>query len=228
MCTHLYTHTSTYKQNRIHASNEFRTSDFYHPMLKQSYYKGTVTTDCIISVSVDFLSRAVLAYIMRFPLLHSLSLVIHTTMTSLQTLIYAPRSIALFSTGVFTGLGFSMNLVSVPAIKASKDPLPSFVTTYNNASKVAMLNIFVGTAANAVCYYRTKNNKFLYASILTFFSFPFTLLMIAPVNNQLFAMQKLGDNYDRSKVQALINKWNCLQAFRTLTGTAAFVIGVFF
>lgn len=151
-----------------------------------------------------------------------------TTMTSLQTLIYAPRSIALFSTGVFTGLGLTLNLVSVPAIKASKDPLPSFVTTYNNASKLAILNIFVGTVANAVCYHKTKNNKYLYASILTFLSFPFTLLVIAPVNNQLFALEKLGDNYDRSKVQTLVNKWNCLQGFRTVAGTAAFIINVFY
>lgn len=149
-------------------------------------------------------------------------------MTSLQSLIYAPRSIALISNGVFAGLGISMNCVSVPAIMASKDPLPSFAKTYSNGAKVAVLNILIGTISNAVCYYKTKENRFLYASILTFLSIPITAILIAPVNNQLFALQKLGDNYDRAKVQALVAKWNRLQALRTITGTAAFIINVLY
>lgn len=149
-------------------------------------------------------------------------------MTSLATLIYLPRSIGLFANGVFSGLGFSMNLISVPAIKASKDPLPSFVTTYNNASKVAILSILISTAANAVCYYKTNEKRFLYSSILSFFSFPFTLLFIKPINNQLFALQKLGDDYDRQKVYQLVAKWNKLQAARTIAGTAAFLINILY
>lgn len=150
------------------------------------------------------------------------------SMTSLQTLIYAPRSIALISNGVFAGLGISMNCVAVPAIKASKDPLPSFVKTYSNGAKVAIVNILIGTISNAVCYYKTQENRFLYASILTFLSIPITAILIAPVNNQLFALQKLGDDYDRAKVQALVAKWNQFQALRTLTGTTAFLINVLY
>lgn len=147
-------------------------------------------------------------------------------MTSLSTLIYYPRSIGLFANGVFSGVGLTMNFVSVPAINATKDPLPSFVRTYKNASKLAIASIFLGTAANAACYYRTNEKKFLYTTLLTFFSFPFTLLFIAPVNNQLFALEKLGEDYDRNKVYALIDKWNKLQALRTITGTAAFIINL--
>jgi uncharacterized membrane protein len=149
-------------------------------------------------------------------------------MTSLATLIYLPRSIGLFANGVFSGVGFSMNFVSVPAINASKDPLPSFVTTYNNASKLAILTIFVSTAANAVCYYQTKERRFIYSTALSFFSVPFTLLFIKPVNNQLFALQKLGDDYDRQKVRQLVSKWNKLQAARTIAGTAAFLINILY
>jgi uncharacterized membrane protein len=149
-------------------------------------------------------------------------------MTSLATLIYLPRSIGLFANGLFTGIGFSMNLISVPAIRASKDPLPSFITTYNNASKVAVLSIIVSTVANAVCYYKTKERTFIYSTALSAFSFPFTLLFIKPVNNQLFALQKLGDDYDRKKVHDLITKWNKLQAVRTIASTAAFLINILY
>lgn len=149
-------------------------------------------------------------------------------MTSLQTLIYAPRSIALISNGLFSGLGISLSFVGVPAIKASRDPLPSFIKTYNNGHIVAIFNILVGTISNAVCYYKTKENRFLYASILTFLSVPITAILIVPVNNQLFALQKLGDDYDRVKVQALLTKWNKFQTLRTISGTAAFVINVLY
>ncbi|CAO3648008.1 unnamed protein product [Mucor hiemalis] len=144
-------------------------------------------------------------------------------MTSLQTLIYAPRSIALISNGLFSGLGISLSFVGVPAIKASRDPLPSFIKTYNNGHIVAIFNILVGTISNA-----TKENRFLYASILTFLSVPITAILIMPVNNQLFALQKLGDDYDRVKVQALLTKWNKFQTLRTISGTAAFVINVLY
>lgn len=149
-------------------------------------------------------------------------------MASLSTLIFYPRSIGLLANGIFSGVGLTMNLVSVPAIKASKDPLPSFVKTYDNASKLAIASIFLGTAANATCYYRTNDIKYLYTTILTFFSFPFTILFMAPVNNKLFALGKLGDGYDRNKVYTLINKWNKLQLLRTITGTAAFVINILY
>lgn len=150
-------------------------------------------------------------------------------MTSLQTLIYAPRSIGLLANGVFTGLGVCMNFISVPAIRATKDPLPSFIVTYSNAAKVAVVSIIVGTVSNGICYYKTQEKSFLYASILSFVSMPFTIFCIAPVNNQLFLLQKTdGDNYDRKKVQELMTKWNRLQAFRTVTGAAAFIINILY
>ncbi|KAI9366227.1 hypothetical protein BD770DRAFT_375681 [Pilaira anomala] len=110
-------------------------------------------------------------------------------MTSLATLIYYPRSIGLLANGIFAGLGVTLNCVGVPAIMASRDPLPSFIKTYNNASKIAISSILVGTAANAVCYYSTKRTKYLFVAVLTFFSAPFTVFFIAPVNKELFALE---------------------------------------
>ncbi|KAL7314079.1 hypothetical protein PS15m_007734 [Mucor circinelloides] len=149
-------------------------------------------------------------------------------MSSLATLIYAPRSIGLFANGVFTGLGLCMNGVFVPAIKATKDPLPVFYQVYAKASKIAVLSIVVSTAANAVCYYRTKDTRFIYSTALSFVSLPYTFFCIMPVNNQLFAMEKEGSSYDRKKVEQHITKWNKLQYFRTITGTAAFLINILY
>ncbi|KAL9541543.1 hypothetical protein PS6_010249 [Mucor atramentarius] len=142
-------------------------------------------------------------------------------MSSLATLIYAPRSIGLFANGVFTGLGLCMNGVFVPAIKATKDPLPVFYQVYAKASKIAVLSIVVSTAANA-------DTRFIYSTALSFVSLPYTFFCIMPVNNQLFAMEKEGSSYDRKKVEQHITKWNKLQYFRTITGTAAFLINILY
>jgi uncharacterized membrane protein len=149
-------------------------------------------------------------------------------MTSLATLIYLPRSISLFANGIFSGIAVTLNFVCVPAIKASKDPLPSFITTFNNASKMAVFSALVGTAANAVCYYRTNDTRFIHSALLSFSSFPFTVFFLHPVNLQLFALQKDGDDYDTKKAKNLVTKWNKLQHFRTITGLAAFLINILY
>lgn len=147
-------------------------------------------------------------------------------MSSLSTQIYYPRSIGLFANGVFAGIGLCMNFVNVPAIKATKDPLPVFYKTYNNTKKLAIASIFVSTISNGVCYNRTKDVRFAYAAVLSFVSFPFTVLFLAPVNNQLFALE--DKPHDAQKINTLVKKWDSLQYFRTATGIAAFVINILY
>lgn len=149
-------------------------------------------------------------------------------MSTLITSIYYPRSVGLFTNGLFTGLSLCMNLVAVPSIRASKDPLPVFLTVYNRASKLAVSNIVLGTAANLLCYYRTKNNKYLIISALGFFSFPWTLMFMMPTNKKLFAIENEGSDYDRHKVDTLVQKWDKLQYVRTITGTAAFLVNILY
>ena len=147
-------------------------------------------------------------------------------MASLSTLIYYPRSISLLSSGIFAGFALSVLYVSVPSIKASKDPLPTFVTTYSQGKKLAMTNILIASTASGYCYYKTKNPKFLYAALFSAFSGPFTVFFVAPVNNQLFALQK-DDPYDVNKVYGLVDKWAILHGIRAIAGAAAFIINVF-
>lgn len=147
-------------------------------------------------------------------------------MSTLYTSIYYPRSIGLFANGVFAGIGLCMNFVNVPAIRATKDPLPVFYKTYNHTKVLAIISIAVSTVANGICYYRTKDKTFVYTTVLSFFSFPFTLLFMAPVNNKLIAME--DKPLDIQKVNTLVTKWNKLQTVRTATGIAAFVINILY
>ncbi|CEG68236.1 hypothetical protein RMATCC62417_04537 [Rhizopus microsporus] len=146
-------------------------------------------------------------------------------MTSLATLIYYPRSIGLLSTGLFSGMTAAVLTISVPAIKASKDPLPTFVTTYKQGAKFAMATILTATVSNGYCYYKTKDNKYLYAALLAFFSGPWTAFVIAPVNNRLFALQKDG-SYDINQVNQIVDKWAVLHSVRAIAGAGAFLVSV--
>jgi uncharacterized membrane protein len=147
-------------------------------------------------------------------------------MSTLSTLIYYPRSLALYANGAFVGLSLTMNLVTIPSIKSSKDPLPVFLNTYIRGSRLAIPSILVTSASNAVCYYHTKNPRFLYASILIAAVIPYTMLFIAPINNQLFALEKDGNNYDRKRVDQLLIKWNKRQYVRTIASSASFLLTV--
>ncbi|KAG1174672.1 hypothetical protein G6F70_004664 [Rhizopus microsporus] len=141
------------------------------------------------------------------------------------TLIYYPRSIGLLSTGLFSGMTAAVSTISVPSIKASKDPLPTFVTTYKQGAKFAITTILTATVSNGYCYYKTKDNKYLYAALLAFFSGPWTAFVIAPVNNQLFALQK-DDSYNINQVNQLVDKWAVLHSVRAIAGAAAFLVSV--
>ncbi|KAJ2727169.1 hypothetical protein GGI07_000053 [Coemansia sp. Benny D115] len=58
--------------------------------------------------------------------------------------IYYPLASSLFSNGLFAGLGYTMNFVSVPCIKASPDPLNVFATNLEKAAKIGILTSIVG------------------------------------------------------------------------------------
>jgi hypothetical protein len=118
-------------------------------------------------------------------------------------------------------------LSSVPCIKASNDPLPVFTTTYNNASKVAIVNILVSSGAHFFIYYKTRNQRALWCGLLSAFSIPFTVLFMKPINDQLFALSK-SKSTNFTQILDLVDAWDRRQWFRTVTGNLAFLLNVFY
>ncbi|CAO3629944.1 unnamed protein product [Cunninghamella blakesleeana] len=141
-------------------------------------------------------------------------------------LVYA-RGISLVSNGIFAGFGVGINLVSVPALKSTSDPLPSFSITYKNGSKIAVTNILLATGSHFYIYYKTRNIRSLWCGVLTFFIIPYTLFIMKPINDQLFALQTVNSK-DNNKVQDLISKWDRRQWIRTIVSNAAFLMNVFY
>ncbi|KAI8364376.1 hypothetical protein BD560DRAFT_402928 [Blakeslea trispora] len=147
---------------------------------------------------------------------------------SLYSSISSPRTFALFGTGIFSGVTFSVSHTSVPAILASKDPLPVFIQTYNQGASAAIPLIAMSLVSNGICYYHLRDPRFIMSGCLSFLCLPITKLLIMPINNQLFAMEKLGSEYDREKVYQLVRKWSGMHALRTLSAFVAFAIHVLY
>lgn len=124
------------------------------------------------------------------------------------------------------GLGLTMNLVNVPCIKASSDPLPVFTTTYNNASKFAITNILMASLSHLYISYRTGSARALLCGALTLINIPYTLLFIKPTNDALFRLHRAGTKGNDKAILPLINKWNSRQWVRTILGTAAFLLNI--
>ncbi|KAI8380932.1 uncharacterized protein BYT42DRAFT_564708 [Radiomyces spectabilis] len=135
---------------------------------------------------------------------------------------YIARTVAVASTGILTGFGWTLNTVTVPAIQATSDPVPAFVRTYKNASKFAVSHIIIAAVSNGLCYYQNRQSRYFYGMIFSAALVPFTILFIKPINDQLFALEG-KENYDRKKAYQLVQRWNKLQWFRTLSSTVAFV-----
>lgn len=141
-------------------------------------------------------------------------------------LVYA-RGISLVSNGIFAGFGACINLVSVPALKSISDPLPAFITTYKNGSKIAIINILVATGSHFYIYYKTRNIRSLWCGVFTFFSIPYTMFFMKPINDQLFALHAVHSK-DNAKVHDLVSKWDRRQWLRTITSNIAFLMNVFY
>ncbi|KAI8069721.1 hypothetical protein BC940DRAFT_271926 [Gongronella butleri] len=137
-------------------------------------------------------------------------------------LVYA-RGISLFANGLFAGVGWCMNGVSVPALKASEKVETGFAITYNNAKKIGASTIIVSSLCHFYIYYHTRNKKALWCGIVSFVSFPYTLLVLAPINKQL-----LGETEAKRSGQELLRAWDQRQWFRTIAGNAAFLMNIFY
>jgi uncharacterized membrane protein len=79
----------------------------------------------------------------------------------------------------------------------------------------------VGFLLGALAWWQTGHWLFLDGAVLMLANWPYTLFVIMPVNEQLYATDpaKAGD-----ETRALLDRWNTLHAARTGLGVAAAVL----
>ncbi|KAI7854518.1 hypothetical protein BDC45DRAFT_508547 [Circinella umbellata] len=136
--------------------------------------------------------------------------------------------VAATANGIFAGLGLTLSTVTVPALRAAGYPPGAWAVTYNNGHYIGIASIFISSAAHFYTYYLTKSQRSLCCGILSFISFPFTILFMRPTNDRLLAINRNPTIADPKEVVQLVEKWNKFQMFRTVTGTLAFVLTIFY
>ena len=136
--------------------------------------------------------------------------------------------LALIVAAVFSGAALYVNVAEHPA-RMHLD-IGGMLTEWKPAYKRGFLLqaplAIIGFLLGALAWWQTGSWLFLDGAILMLANWPYTLLVIMPVNNRLQATDPAtaGD-----ETRALLDRWNTLHAARTGLGVAAtilFLIGL--
>jgi uncharacterized membrane protein len=136
--------------------------------------------------------------------------------------------LALVVAAVFSGAAGYVNFVEHPA-RMHLD-IRGMLTEWKPAYKRGFLMqaplAIIGFLLGALAWWQTGSWLFLDGAILLLANWPYTLLVIMPVNNQLQATDpaRAGD-----ETRALLDRWNTLHAARTglcVASTILFLIAL--
>ncbi len=129
---------------------------------------------------------------------------------------------ATFCIGVFFAAAVYISLVQHPAALATGTDFASrfFSPMYSRASVMQATLAVVGTVAAATAYFSTERTAWIFVAVLISSVVPFTLLVMAKVNDELKAHSP-----DRSadRTSELLVRWGHLHWVRTIVSGLAFL-----
>jgi hypothetical protein len=128
--------------------------------------------------------------------------------------------LALIAAALFAGAAFYVNFAEQPARLALDPPalLAEWKPSYQRGFAMQAPLALIATALGIAAYFEAPDWRWLLGAALSVANWPFTLLVIMPVNRALTAMD--AGNADR-RVPAMVAKWGRLHAVRTALGLAA-------
>jgi len=128
--------------------------------------------------------------------------------------------LALISAALFTGAALYINIAEQPARLGLDDRAllaqwkPAYARGFTMQATLAVVGFLLGVAA----WWTTREVMWLAGAVVLLANWPYTLLIIMPVNHQLNAIEP-----DRAgpESRALIVRWGGLHARRTMLGFVA-------
>ncbi|HEX5065542.1 MAG TPA: DUF1772 domain-containing protein [Myxococcota bacterium] len=135
------------------------------------------------------------------------------------------EAVAVFCSGLFFGVAFSISLVQQPA---SLELGPAFAARafapmYRRAAPIQIALAFLGSLAALWTWWTGEGGAWLVGALLLFAVVPFTLIAILPTNQRLLAD---AGTHDAAATEALLQRWGLLHAVRTALSGAAFALQV--
>ena len=135
---------------------------------------------------------------------------------------------ALILTTLFAGAAIYILVAEQPARLALADTalLQQWQESYPRAARMQAGLAVLASLVGAVAFWRARNQLWLVGAALMLANLPFTLIVIAPVNNALLA---LGIEQAGAASRGLIERWGSLHAVRavlSVLATAAFALAI--
>jgi hypothetical protein len=131
--------------------------------------------------------------------------------------------LALGVAAAFTGAAFYISVAEQPARLMLDDRAmlvqwkPAYARGYAMQASLAVLGFLLGAAA----WWTTDDLMWLAGAIVLVANWPYTMLIILPVNNRLNA---IGPDRAGPESRGLIERWGRLHARRTMLGAMASVL----
>jgi hypothetical protein len=132
--------------------------------------------------------------------------------------------LALIASAIFAGAAFYVNFAEQPARLTLDDRalLAEWKPAYKRGAAMQAPLAVVGFLFGLLAWWRVSDTAFLVGAILIIAPWPWTLIVIKPVNDVL-----LATDIDKAAAptRALVVKWGAIHAVRTVLGglaTAAF------
>jgi hypothetical protein len=131
--------------------------------------------------------------------------------------------VALLSATLFTGAAIYISLVEHPARLGLDDGplLQQWQPSYKRALPIQSGLAVIGGVAGLLATYFTKDWRWVAGSVALLANWPFTLLVILPVNKRLMAMD--SHHADLESRRMLI-QWGKLHNIRSMLGAVAMLL----
>ena len=130
--------------------------------------------------------------------------------------------LALIAAALFTGAALYVSACEQPARLHLDDG--ALLTEWKPAYKLGTMMqaplAIVGAVLGAIAWWQTSDWRWLLGGAIILLNWPYTFIVIMPVNNALLALETGGN----PRARELIEKWGRLHAGRTALGILATII----